>query len=66
MKIVEASKEDMTDELQMLTGLSSRDITFMYYHVIKDGVFFQKSEEVKPIYNEGITVEDFDSWFDKL
>lgn len=57
--------KEAIDELQMLTGLSSRDVTLMYYHLVKDGTYFKKKEDNK-IHNEGITLGNFDDWFEML
>lgn len=47
----------------MLTGVVSSDATYMYYLLIKDGTYFNKTKERKP---SKLEVESLDEWFSKL
>lgn len=53
--------EDIIKEMQMLANLSSRNITLLYYNIVKDGSYFNKNESL--VLNEDLIVEDFDDWF---
>ena len=53
--------EDIIKEMQMLANLSSRNITLLYYNIVKGGSYFNKNESLT--LNEDLIVEDFDDWF---
>ena len=60
----QASPEDIIQELQMLTNLSSRNSTLLFYHLVKDGIYFKDKED--NVFNSEIKVKSFDDWFDNL
>lgn len=58
------SKEAVLRELYMLTGQVTKDATYLYYLLIKDGCYFKekKQEEIK----DECTVPSFEEWFNAL
>lgn len=58
-------KSSVTTELQMMTGSTSTDISYLYYLVLKDGTEFRKKKEPVVFKTEN-TVESFDDWFNSL
>lgn len=58
-------RNEVISELQMLTGISSKDVTVLYYNLVKDGTYFDK-EEIPNLEQEGLTMEPFDEWLQKL
>lgn len=63
MKISESDKKLIVDELQMLTGVQSDDVDFLYYCLIKDGSYFVEQES---IIESDIRVQSLDDWFNSL
>ena len=64
------TKERIITECQMLTGITTDDLTFLVYKLLKGGNYFENSGEIvikvdNPLINP-IVVEDFSSWLSKL
>lgn len=54
-------------ELQLITGVVSNDISYLYYILIKDGVQFRREAEVKArTLTSDIAVQDVNDWFANL
>lgn len=52
-------------ELQMLTGSTSKDISYLYYLLIRDGSYFKQENEPKVVESEN-TVKSLEDWFNSL
>lgn len=64
------TRERIITECQMLTGITTDDLTFLVYKLLKGGSYFQKQDTVvikvdNPLI-EPIVVEDFGTWLSKL
>ena len=56
---------DTLTELQMITGVVSKDVTYLYYLLIKDGSYFEKIKKPEmPKSDRGVL--DLESWFNSL
>ena len=53
-------------ELQLLTGTMSKDLSYLYYLLVKDGTYFQKKEVQIEEINDECTVPSFADWFESL
>ena len=53
-------------ELCMLTGAVNKDINYLYYLLVKDGVLFDDNTEESEVIQDECTVDTFDSWFENL
>lgn len=60
-------RSQLISELQMITGVVSDDISYLYYCLIKDGIHFKMVDEVKSMtFNSNIAVQDVNDWFANL
>ena len=50
----------------MLTGAVNKDINYLYYLLVKDGVLFDGNTEESEVIQDECTVDTFDSWFENL
>lgn len=63
---MEPSKNDeMYEELCMMTGKVNKDISYLYYLLVKDGSLY-KEEPAKEEIRTDATVDDLSSWFDSI
>ena len=54
-------------ELSMITGKTSKDLSYLYYLLLRDGTFFNDNkEELKEIAEDESTVESLEDWFNNL
>lgn len=53
-------------ELSMLTGKTSKDMSYLYYLLLRDGTYFDKKEKKYEIPKEETTVESLEDWFNNL
>ena len=62
----------LKDELEMLCGVSTSDMDYIGYLLLKDGIFFKdkqcdESDELTPIVNKNVTtVVSLEDWFSKI
>lgn len=49
----------------MLTGISSKDINFLYYSIVKDGSYFKKVQDKLEV-DVSNSVLSLESWFDDI
>ena len=61
----EVSIEQLKEELSMLVGQSSNDLTYLYYLLVKEGTYFKKEPEPIVI-SSPLTVSTFEDWFNSL
>lgn len=54
------------EELQMITGVVSTDLNYLYYLLIKDGTYFDKLEREASLASQEGVVESFEDWFNSL
>ena len=63
------SKEELLEELSLLTGSSSLNFDYQYYQVVKNGCYYDKiinQENSIQLVTEDVVVEDFESWFNSI
>ena len=63
--MAEVSIEQMKEELSMLTGQSSNDLSYLYYLLVKDGTYFKKEKEPIEI-SSPLAVDTLEDWFNNL
>ena len=63
--MAEVSIEQMKEELSMLTGQSSNDLSYLYYLLVKDGTYFKKEKEPIKI-SSPLAVDTLEDWFNNL
>jgi hypothetical protein len=56
--------QSVIKELQMITGKSSKDLTYLYHELTKEGL--SKEPEYVPIETSEFAVDGLDDWFDNL
>lgn len=63
-------REQVLKELQMLTGIVSDDLTYLFEQLVKGGEQQQeaeaKTEFMNDVINEDMCEADLDDWFDGL
>lgn len=59
------NRERIAEELSMLVGIVSDDITYLYYLFVKDNPVWKDNEQTFQIGNEN-TVDTLEEWFAKL
>ncbi len=60
-----AKRAGVREELQMLTGIVTSDLSYMYYLLLRGGSYFKEAE--KPEYIPSAeSVDTFEDWFNKL
>lgn len=63
------NKEELLEELSLLTGSSSLNFDYQYYQVVKNGCYYDKiinQENSIQLVTEDVVVEDFESWFNSI
>ena len=60
------TKERCIAELQFLTGNVSKDLSYLYYLLVKDGTYFNKKESKVEVINDEYTVPSLEDWFKNL
>jgi hypothetical protein len=63
---MEPSEDIYLRELCMLTGKVSKDKSYLYYLLIKDGSYFKKEEPKSEVINDECTVDNFADWFKNI
>ena len=56
--------QNIIKELQMITGKSSKDLTYLYHELTKEGI--SKEPEYVPTETSELAVSGLDEWFSNL
>lgn len=60
-------RSQLISELQIITGVVSDDISYLYYQLIKDGIHFKQVDDAKSLtFDSNIAVQNVDDWFNSL
>lgn len=57
----------MLEELQMITGSSSNDINYLYYLIIKGGIYLDRFDIIDSAKYDTVSVDQsLEEWFNEL
>lgn len=57
----------MLEELQMITGSNSNDINYLYYLIIKGGIYLDRFDIIESAKYDTVSVDQsLEEWFNEL